>query len=651
MTAEKNKRMRSMTVVTAGVCIFALIMLGIFALFLYYLTEQTYDAHFVEKSLGYADDVSNRLLLGKGYLDGSDQPPGYGEYRVLSAIRATNYRSLSGERFSTKTAQENEKAAPVQTAVIVQDAQGNTLLQSGNYLFFSYRTEETWKERQEAGADGYGWIELGTDAQASALYRGMERLNTAGGVSCLRITGSWDGTGLVPRSIDYVTYKTTLAARESYERESGTRVGRNAVRELDNAGLLEWQSAFASAEGAAPNGLVTVYTDDFEFSFYDPGGAVRCKDTAYDHLLAWAGSGKYQDGVVREDSGIFVLKRRPVLAAEGDSGEEYTIITAVWGDPQRNIISAGPIVTFLLMALLTAGFVILLLWIMKRNLVEPVKIINAGISDDWDTVWFADELSPRWRELHELHRHYEETRDELLLQKDEITRLNTALNYAKSAEQNRRQMMSGIAHELKTPLAVIHSYTEGLKENIAQSKREKYLDVILAETERLDGMVLELLDLSRLEAGRVKLSRSAFSLSGLARSVFERLEMAIGAKGLRVEYCFPDDCTVTADEARIRQVVENLATNAVKYTPANGSVRVGIGINRFETTFWVENDSAPLSDEALRKVWDTFYRAEEARSGEGTGLGLAVAKSIVELHGGKCSVQNTGSGVRFQFTI
>ena len=651
MTAEKNKRMRSMTVVTVGVCIFALIMLGIFALFLYYLTEQTYDAHFVEKGLGYADDVCSRMLLGKGYLDGSNQPPGYGEYRVLSAIGATNYRSLSSERFSTKTAQENEKAAPVQTAVIVQDAQGNTLLQSGNYLYFSYRTEETWKERQEAGSDGYGWIELGTDAQASALYRGMERLSAAGGVSCLRITGAWDGSRLVPSRIDYVTYKTTLAARELYEKERGTRVGRNAVGELDNAGLLTWQSAFASAEGAAPNGLVTVYTDDFDFCFYDPGGAVRCEDTEYDHLLAWAGSGKYQDGVVREDSGIFVLKRRPVLAAEGDGGEEYTVITAVWGDPQRSIWSAGPIVTFLLMALLTAGIVILLLWIMKRNLVEPVKIINAGISDDWDTVWFADELSPRWRELHELHRHYEETRDELLLQKDEITRLNTALNYTKSAEQNRRQMMSGIAHELKTPLAVIHSYTEGLKENIAQSKREKYLNVILAETEHLDGMVLELLDLSRLEAGRVKLSRSAFSLSGLARSVFERLEMAIGAKGLRVEYHFPDACTVNADEARIRQVVENLATNAVKYTPANGSVRVGIGGNCFETTFWVENDSAPLSDEALRKVWDTFYRAEGARSGEGTGLGLAVAKSIVELHGGKCSVQNTGSGVRFQFTI
>ena len=98
----------------------------------------------------------------------------------------------------------------------------------------------------------------------------------------------------------------------------------------------------------------------------------------------------------------------------------------------------------------------------------------------------------------------------LQLQKSEITRLNTALDYAKTAEENRRQMTSNIAHELKTPLAVIHSYAEGLRERVAEEKRDRYLEVILSETERTDGMVLELLDLSRLEAGKVKLARETF---------------------------------------------------------------------------------------------------------------------------------------------
>src|SRR5699024_1481940 len=98
---------------------------------------------------------------------------------------------------------------------------------------------------------------------------------------------------------------------------------------------------------------------------------------------------------------------------------------------------------------------------------------------------------------------------------NEITRLNTALEYAKKAEENRRQMTSNIAHELKTPLAVIHSYAEGLKEHAAEEKRDKYIDVILAEAERTDGMVLEMLDLSRPEAGKVKVSRDDCSIIDL----------------------------------------------------------------------------------------------------------------------------------------
>ena len=95
-------------------------------------------------------------------------------------------------------------------------------------------------------------------------------------------------------------------------------------------------------------------------------------------------------------------------------------------------------------------------------------------------------------------------------------------------------MTSNIAHELKTPLAVIHGYAEGLKEHIAEDKRDRYLDVILSETERVDGMVLELLDLSRLEAGKVKLSRDRVSLAVLTRTIFDKLDMAVQAKQLQL---------------------------------------------------------------------------------------------------------------------
>mgnify|MGYP002564903041 CR=1 FL=1 len=212
-------------------------------------------------------------------------------------------------------------------------------------------------------------------------------------------------------------------------------------------------------------------------------------------------------------------------------------------------------------------------------------------------------------------------------------------------------MTSSIAHELKTPLAILHSYAEGLQEHIAEEKRDRYLEVILAESERMDALVLEMLDFSRLEAGKVKLERSEFSLAALSRAVFARLERAAEAKRLQITFDFPTECMVLADESRIAQVVENFATNAIKYAPTGGHISVTIQTDHSSTSFHIENDSEPLSSEALSKVWDTFYRTDEARSGGGTGLGLAIAKSIVDLHGGKCSVRNTKSGVEFGFTI
>ena len=199
---------------------------------------------------------------------------------------------------------------------------------------------------------------------------------------------------------------------------------------------------------------------------------------------------------------------------------------------------------------------------------------------------------------------------------------------------------------------MVHSYAEGLQERIAEDKREKYLETILAETERMDVMVLEMLDLSRLEAGKVKLARDDFDLVHLVQSVWETLSIRAEEKNLQVTLDFPKTAMLAADEGRIRQVVENYLSNAVKYTPDGGAVAVRIFRESGKTVFSVTNDSRLLSGEELEKVWDTFWRADESRTGRsGTGLGLAIAKSIVELHGGTVGVRNTENGVEFRFVL
>lgn len=239
-------------------------------------------------------------------------------------------------------------------------------------------------------------------------------------------------------------------------------------------------------------------------------------------------------------------------------------------------------------------------------------------------------------------------RRELRNYRDEITRQKQALEYAKNAEQSRREMTSAIAHELKTPIAVLSSYAEALQENIDAEKQSHYLSVIREETDRMDHMVLELLDLSRLEAGRYKLQREDFDLKDLAREIMEPLMPRIQEKELKLDWQV-GVTTVNADRRRMGQVVENFMTNAIRHTPQGGKIVLRIGLE--QETFSVENQGSQIPMEQLTKVWETFWQGDSSRSEKGSGLGLAICRTIADLHGGSCKAENTTVGVRFSIRL
>lgn len=239
-------------------------------------------------------------------------------------------------------------------------------------------------------------------------------------------------------------------------------------------------------------------------------------------------------------------------------------------------------------------------------------------------------------------------RRELRGLQDELQRQNQALEYAKHAEASRREMTSSIAHELKTPIAVLSSYAEALQENIDAEKQSHYLRVIREETDRMDRMVLELLDLSRLEAGRYKLKREKFDLEVLTREIIEPLEPQIQEKHLHLDWQI-GETEVDADRFRFGQVVENYMTNAITHTPEGGKIVLRIGMNH--ETFSVENQGRNIPAEQLSKVWETFWQGDASRNKRGSGLGLAICRSIMLLHGGSCRAENTSSGVRFSANV
>lgn len=607
------------------------------------------------------------------------------EYSMLTAISQNNEASIhsSGNYdnyYSDRSKLIRDVRYPMETAVLFYDANGNLLHSSeDDIMYFHYYTQEEW----DAGMDStaglhYGWIDISEGKNADnweddpylrfrTMYSGTHSLYD---IKAVRVTGYFKGTKLVPVVMHYITETLIWPIVENDDQFStGPNSYSYIVSDVDRTGKLEWQLQFDRSAEYKDRDLVTVYLDCPEMWDYKSSSLVY-NGVEYESLAAltekldfpsWSDVFLYSNEF--RSMGRFKLNDLLVFggweyadyegfdyATGGEPETEYILVTAVRSNPLACAISALRNI-YIVTGILALALFLVVYSNIKKRLVQPVADVVAAMEDGWRNIYHPENTLAMWYEAEKLHTNFAAEQDRRRMKDNEITRLNTALEYSKVAEENRRRMTSNIAHELKTPLAVIHSYAEGLKEHIAEDKRDKYIDVILSETERTDSMVLEMLDLSRLEAGKVKLSRDDFSLVSLTQAIFEKLEMAAQAKELQIEFSFPDDFTMIADESRITQVIENFATNAVKYTPAGGHILVKIQTGHSGTTFSIENDSEPLSDEALSKVWDTFYRTDEARSGGGTGLGLAIAKNIVELHGGKCSVRNTKTGVEFSFTI
>ncbi len=663
------------TALTAITCLLLLALFVVWGAGMFCLTSVTAEYAATRYLNGYGDFASTIATrsfvhwMGKGY---NSRYENYDANLRWEAVDAGGHadtfhgaRFIVGEDDGFLNRPNSNKAY---SATAVYDAEGNLLECSwSDFFYFEYLTEEQWNNREERS---------GNSARAffkreMLTEKGKEIIGNSGltfDAAAMRFTGAFDGVEFAPIKIEYIDWDEFQNALHS--RGSGQYTVSGAVEDYD----LQWNTIYEDVPDTLSNEeVVTFYSDWFDVCYNQTSPAFSYKGTDYESvasLVAKLGPGLAtgaKDLVFYDGLDLLIPSVNychsfdgetyydPYYYGEAAYAEEapqlhFYTVSAVYCSPWRTAFGELCFV-YLITLLLSIALVLAVRSVIKRHLIQPVQAVGNAMVNGEERTSLYPEHSNAWYESRLLQDGFSKCNDRIRMQKNEITRLNTALEYAKTAEENRRQMTSNIAHELKTPLAVIHSYAEGLKEHIAEEKRDKYIDVILSEAKRTDGMVLEMLDLSRLEAGKVKLSRDDFSLISLTQSVFEKLEMAAQAKELQIDFFFPEDFTITADETRIAQVIENFATNAVKYTPAGGHILVKIQTGRSGTTFSIENDSEPLSDEALSKVWDTFYRTDEARSGGGTGLGLAIARNIIELHGGKCSVRNTKTGVEFSFTI
>lgn len=243
--------------------------------------------------------------------------------------------------------------------------------------------------------------------------------------------------------------------------------------------------------------------------------------------------------------------------------------------------------------------------------------------------------------------------------KDRIDRLNIAntklqqdIERERQLEKTRKEFISGVSHELKTPLSVIRSFAEGIKDGVSKDTTY-YTDVILEETENMNRLIVEMLELAKLESGTYKLEMTTFSIGELIQQVYTKLLFSMEEKHLQVNINADTSIFVTANRSRIEQVVVNLLSNAIRYTPDGEKIQVSVTEIKDTVKVEIENTGNPIPEESLEKIWDRFYRLDASRSRHtgGTGLGLSIVKNILELHHAEYGVYNTTNSVVFYFNL
>lgn len=222
-------------------------------------------------------------------------------------------------------------------------------------------------------------------------------------------------------------------------------------------------------------------------------------------------------------------------------------------------------------------------------------------------------------------------------------------------DQMRKEFINNVSHELKTPLALIQGYAEGLKLNINEDEenRNYYCDVIMDETDKMNRLVRDLLDLSQIESGYFKLEKTPFDISDLINTVLDKYQPLILEKGIKVECDLPENLTVFGDTVRIEQVLVNYLINAINHVDKNMIIKIRASVEDEKVHVSVYNSGMNIPEESLDKIWTSFYKVDKARTRRygGTGLGLSVVKAVQELHNNSYGVENLTDGVSFWFEV
>lgn len=223
-------------------------------------------------------------------------------------------------------------------------------------------------------------------------------------------------------------------------------------------------------------------------------------------------------------------------------------------------------------------------------------------------------------------------------------------------DEMRTEFLSNVSHELKTPIALIQGYAEGLKEGITDDPEnmDYYCDVIIDEAAKMNGMVKKLLTLNQIEFGNEELVMERFNIVELISSCVSANELRASQNGIKIYFSHEKEVMdVWSDEYKVEEVVTNYLTNAINHCEFDKIIKVDAVYNNDNVRVYVYNTGKPIPDEDIDKIWTKFYKVDKARTREygGNGIGLSIVKAIMDSYGKEYGVENIDGGVRFWFDL
>ncbi|MCM1282051.1 MAG: HAMP domain-containing histidine kinase [Muribaculaceae bacterium] len=312
---------------------------------------------------------------------------------------------------------------------------------------------------------------------------------------------------------------------------------------------------------------------------------------------------------------------------------------------------------FIMVSALAIVFSVLVIVIISRSISKPIQSLS-GISRRMAKLDFAEKYHGSFgvsRELEELGQSVNELSETL---EDTISELKSAnislrrdIEKREQIDEMRKEFLSNISHELKTPLALIQGYAEGLKECINDDAESRgfYCEVIMDESDKMNQMVRKLLTLNQLEFGNERVEMARFDIAELITGLIQSSSLLAAQKGITIAFANSGPVYVWGEEFKVEEVLTNYLTNAMNHAGGEKQIEIGIEQRKDVARISVFNTGEQIPAEELDKIWIKFYKVDKARTREygGSGIGLSIVKAIMDSFHQACGVINRENGVEF----